>query len=104
MNLHGWRQLIEWSIKHASLDSSESKQLETVWEPLWNNFVSWILQRFGSIQQINKRSVKPSGARKKGESDKDWQERVRLETQDYEKDEAQFQYQVKEWRDLASLP
>lgn len=103
MNLHGWRQLIEWSIRHASLDSRERGELRDVWQPLWNEFIDWIRHEFGDVKTIKKRPVRPSSARKEGETEKDWQERVSLESQRYKTEEAEFQDVVKEWRTRAKV-
>ena len=38
MTLHGWRQLIEWSIEHSCMDDRERKEVETAWLGMWEKF------------------------------------------------------------------
>lgn len=102
MNLHGWRQLIEWSIKHASLDSAERSKLEEVWGKLWDQFIKWILQTFGDIKPIIERPAKPSTAKKAGESDEALQERLKAEKSKYDHDNSNFQSQVEAWQARAA--
>jgi hypothetical protein len=104
MNLHGWRQLIEWSIKHASLDSGEREELRNIWKPLWDTFIGWINEAFKDIQLIMDRPARPSRAKKNGETDGAWQKRIGSEKSRYEYDEAKFQDQVKQWRARAAKP
>lgn len=55
MNLHGWRQLIEWSIEHASLDKEERRRLrDDMWKPRWDDFIQWINEEFRDIKRISR--------------------------------------------------
>ncbi|KAM7224062.1 CECR1-like protein [Rhypophila decipiens] len=38
MTLHGWRQLIEWSIEHSCTDGDERKELYESWLAIWEKF------------------------------------------------------------------
>ncbi|KAL8296157.1 hypothetical protein RB601_003626 [Gaeumannomyces tritici] len=44
--LHGWRQLIEWSLEHARLDKKEYNKVYDEWEKLWDEFLDWILETY----------------------------------------------------------
>ncbi|KAL8318570.1 hypothetical protein RB597_005722 [Gaeumannomyces tritici] len=44
--LHGWRQLIEWSLEHACLDKKEYNKVYDEWEKLWDEFLDWILETY----------------------------------------------------------
>ncbi|KAK9781465.1 putative Adenosine deaminase domain-containing protein [Seiridium cardinale] len=98
MNLHGWRQLIEWSISHASLDSHEREKLRNTWEPLWNAFIDWVNEQFKDVQLIVDRPTKPTGAMEGNEDPESWKRRVGSENARYRADEAEFHDQVKKWQ------
>ncbi|KAK4232459.1 putative adenosine deaminase-related growth factor [Podospora fimiseda] len=38
MTLHGFRQLIEWSIEHSCMESDVKQQVYQDWEKMWNHF------------------------------------------------------------------
>lgn len=38
MTLHGWRQLIEWSIEHSCMDPHERAEVYTAWLSMWEKF------------------------------------------------------------------
>ncbi|EJT80143.1 hypothetical protein GGTG_00147 [Gaeumannomyces tritici R3-111a-1] len=44
--LHGWRQLIEWSLEHACLDEIEHTKVYNEWNKLWDEFLDWILETY----------------------------------------------------------
>ncbi|ETS78185.1 hypothetical protein PFICI_10247 [Pestalotiopsis fici W106-1] len=102
MTLHGWRQLIEWSIKHASLDSAERSKLEEVWTKLWAQFVEWIIDSFDHVEPIVAPPAKPSTSRKNGESDEALQERLKAEKSQYDLDHSNFLKQIEAWKAKAA--
>ncbi|KAK3933841.1 adenosine deaminase 2 [Diplogelasinospora grovesii] len=46
MTLHGWRQLIEWSIDHSCMQDAERKRVKTAWEGMWDAFCVWIIETY----------------------------------------------------------
>ncbi len=42
MTLFGFRQLIEWSIKHSCMDQRTKTSVHAQWESMWAGFVSRI--------------------------------------------------------------
>ncbi|KAK3381450.1 hypothetical protein B0H63DRAFT_524170 [Podospora didyma] len=43
MTIHGWRQLIEWSILHSCMDKEEQEKVFEKWEEKWaTEFCQWI--------------------------------------------------------------
>lgn len=102
MNLHGWRQLIEWSIQHASMDSEERSELKEVWKKLWTEFVDWIVTNFGDVKPIGQSPAKPSTSKKDKESDEDLEKRLKDEKSKYDEKYSIFQDQIKAWRAKAA--
>ena len=49
MTLHGWRQLIEWSIEHACMEEKLRKQVFDLWESRWTDFCEWIIRDYGHL-------------------------------------------------------
>lgn len=52
MTLHGWRQLIEWSLEHASMTPAELKSVRLEWERLWEVFLGNVVELYGNEQRI----------------------------------------------------
>ncbi|KAI1880609.1 hypothetical protein JX265_000849 [Neoarthrinium moseri] len=99
MNLHGWRQLIEWSIDHSSLNPDEYKRLRAMWEPRWDHYVRWINHTFKGIELIREFEAPKKG---KDESDQDHKARVQTEKTRHE---TVLREQKQKWRDfVAQLP
>lgn len=46
MTLHGWRQLIEWSLEHSRMDEAERAAAQDRWEGLWNDFLDWMMAKY----------------------------------------------------------
>jgi adenosine deaminase CECR1 len=57
MTLHGWRQLIEWSIEHSCMESELQKQIYTDWERRWDEFCEWIITEYGEISGADSTST-----------------------------------------------
>lgn len=49
MTLHGWRQLIEWSLEHSCMSKDELASVRTEWEKRWQLFLDWILKEFKDL-------------------------------------------------------
>lgn len=47
LDLFGWKQLALWSIHHACLDASEKETVMSRWEAQWDEFLAWLLERYG---------------------------------------------------------
>jgi adenosine deaminase CECR1 len=48
MTLHGWRQLIEWSIEHSCMEDKLKAEVLQSWEESWDVFCNWIVKEYGS--------------------------------------------------------
>lgn len=44
MTLHGWRQLIEWSIEHSCMDEDEKRMVHSEWLARWMQFCDDIIR------------------------------------------------------------
>lgn len=51
MNLHGWRQLAEWSLQYSCLSAQEVEQGLKYWRESWEEFCSWIVTTYGDKPQ-----------------------------------------------------
>ncbi|OHE98046.1 adenosine/AMP deaminase [Colletotrichum orchidophilum] len=49
MTLHGWRQLIEWSLEHSCMSKEELAAVRMEWEKRWKKFLEWILTEFKDL-------------------------------------------------------
>lgn len=56
MTLHGWRQLIEWSIEHSCMEKDLQAKVYSEWEKLWNKFCQWIVDEHGWLLEEQKAS------------------------------------------------
>ena len=48
MNIHGWRQLAEWSIEFSCLTDTEKTQAMSIFRREWEDFCVWIDREFGA--------------------------------------------------------
>lgn len=48
MNLHGWRQLAEWSLEYSCLSVEEQKQGLKILRREWEKACEWIVAEYGS--------------------------------------------------------
>ncbi|KAL1869702.1 hypothetical protein VTK73DRAFT_3039 [Phialemonium thermophilum] len=46
MTLHGWRQLIEWSIEHACMEDPLRTKVKEEWAWRWTKFCEWVIQEY----------------------------------------------------------
>ncbi|TID18748.1 Septum-promoting GTP-binding protein 1 [Venturia nashicola] len=51
MNIHGWRQLAEWSIKHSMLSAEEKLQAYGIFKMEWETFCKWIIKEYGAFAE-----------------------------------------------------
>lgn len=49
MTLHGFRQLIEWSLEHSCLDDVSRTRIYAEWEVMWDTFCRWVVDEYGSL-------------------------------------------------------
>jgi adenosine deaminase CECR1 len=47
MNIHGWRQLAEWSIEYSCLSVAEKAQAMDIFKKEWEDFCQWIIKEHG---------------------------------------------------------
>lgn len=50
MTLFGWRQLAEWSLVHACMEEGERAAAMKEWGVLWREFVAWIIETYGDVE------------------------------------------------------
>ena len=48
MGLFGWKQFIQWSLRHACLDVAEHDRIYRQWEQLWDKFIRWVIREYGN--------------------------------------------------------
>lgn len=49
MGLAGWKQLVLWSIEHASMDNGERATMLEQWQKLWEEFLEWVVRTYGDV-------------------------------------------------------
>jgi len=49
MDLHGWRQLVEWSVKHSCLDEEQKSEAYAILDAAWRDFCAWIEGVYGFV-------------------------------------------------------
>ncbi|KAK3350074.1 hypothetical protein B0T25DRAFT_549729 [Lasiosphaeria hispida] len=47
LTLHGWRQLIEWSLEHSCLEDDARSIIYQEWEDMWKKFCESIVKEYG---------------------------------------------------------
>ncbi|QIW95949.1 hypothetical protein AMS68_001467 [Peltaster fructicola] len=47
MTIHGWRQLVEWSIEHSCLSDDERKEALRILARDWEEYCQWIVKEYG---------------------------------------------------------
>jgi len=47
MNIHGWRQLAEWSIEFSCLNNADKSRAMDIFRQEWEEFCVWIDKEFG---------------------------------------------------------
>jgi adenosine deaminase CECR1 len=46
MAVHGWKQLIEWSIEYSCLTKGEQIIAKKMFEEQWEKFCKWIIEEY----------------------------------------------------------
>ncbi|KAF2432477.1 Metallo-dependent hydrolase [Tothia fuscella] len=49
MTIHGWRQLVEWSIQFSCLDDKDQAQARDIIKREWEAFCGWIVDTYGAF-------------------------------------------------------
>ncbi|KAK4994308.1 hypothetical protein LTR66_005629 [Elasticomyces elasticus] len=49
MNLHGWRQLTEWSIEYSCLSATEKAEAYEILGKAWESYCVWIVDEYGAF-------------------------------------------------------
>lgn len=57
MTLHGWRQLIEWSLDHACMSESERAKVRETWGKEWDGFITWVIDTYEHVLMENTAGV-----------------------------------------------
>ncbi|KZL86414.1 adenosine amp deaminase, partial [Colletotrichum incanum] len=52
MTLHGWRQLIEWSLDHSCMTKEELSVVRADWEKRWEGFLDWIIAKYSTAAAL----------------------------------------------------
>lgn len=52
MNLHGWKQLAQWSIEHSCLTKEEVKRGKAIHAQEWEVFCNWIVETYGEYENM----------------------------------------------------
>ncbi len=52
MTLHGWRQLIEWSLQHACMSEHELRSVKEIWQGMWEEFLQWVVDKYGAVERL----------------------------------------------------
>ena len=47
MNIHGWRQLAEWSIEFSCLNEQDKERAMQIFRDDWQEFCEWIDKEYG---------------------------------------------------------
>ena len=51
MNIHGWRQLAEWSIQYSCLDEKDQIEARRIFKKEWEDFCGWIIDNYGEYAE-----------------------------------------------------
>ena len=46
MNIHGWKQLAEWSLKHSCLTPDQHEQAKQIFARDWEVFCQWVVDTY----------------------------------------------------------
>lgn len=49
MNIHGWRQLVQWSIDHSMLSPAQKSEAHEIMKRKWEAFCKWIIEEYGAF-------------------------------------------------------
>ncbi|CAK4030588.1 Adenosine deaminase CECR1-A [Lecanosticta acicola] len=46
MNIHGWKQLAEWSLEHSCLSLEQRVEAKKIFDRDWENFCQWVIDTY----------------------------------------------------------
>jgi adenosine deaminase CECR1 len=49
MNIHGWKQLAEWSIEYSCLSKDDALKAYGIFAREWETFCEWIIAEYGEL-------------------------------------------------------
>jgi adenosine deaminase CECR1 len=49
MNIHGWRQLVEWSVEHSMLNKVQKSEAREILKGEWELFCLWVIEEYGAF-------------------------------------------------------
>lgn len=47
MTIHGWKQLVEWSLEHSCFSAEELKEALRILAKDWEEYCQWIVSEYG---------------------------------------------------------
>ena len=53
MTIYGLRQLVQWSLDHACMDTAERQLVRQNWEVYWEKWIHWIIEEYGFAQKAS---------------------------------------------------
>ena len=53
MNIHGWKQLAQWSVEHSCLTKEEIKKGKAILAKEWEEFCEWIVETYGEYETMD---------------------------------------------------
>jgi adenosine deaminase CECR1 len=51
MSIHGWRQLVEWSIQYSCLSEIDQVEARRILKKTWEEFCQWIVNEYGDYAE-----------------------------------------------------
>lgn len=48
MSIHGWRQLVEWSVQYSCLSERDQTEAMAILKNEWELFCKWIIDEYGA--------------------------------------------------------
>lgn len=49
MSLHGWKQLIKWSLEYSCMSPQELSAVTAEWTRRWAEYCQWIVDEYGPL-------------------------------------------------------
>lgn len=53
MNLHGWKQLSQWSIEHSCLTKEEIERGKEIHAREWEGFCKWVVETYAEYETMD---------------------------------------------------
>jgi len=52
MSIHGWRQLVEWSVEHSRLSLQDKEEARRILKREWEDFCLWVIEKYGAHAEL----------------------------------------------------